>query len=205
LRHSHRPWLGLRDRQHPWHGHEAHTLVANPTQLATAIVAIGLGCHRIDSGVLHFMPWLNLMAFMCVVPLVHQAFHRPSHLCGYGLMAVVRSLRKRGLTGTDRGLGVVRHAKGRALCHGHPDARPQPQRHEAQQEAKEQSAHRQIISEALARAALGPTNPSAQRGSNPHAPEGAQPHPRGAIKRSETGPLRFGWIRRCVTTPSPTP
>lgn len=63
-----------------------------------------------------------------------------------GLVTVMRCLGliMRGQADMCRGGGMVRTA----LRHGHPDARPQPQRHQAQQEAKEKSAHGQIISQA---------------------------------------------------------
>jgi hypothetical protein len=36
-----------------------------------------------------------------------------------------------------------------ALHHGHPSAGPQPQRHQAKQEAKEKAAHSQIICQCM--------------------------------------------------------
>ena len=64
----------------------------------------------------------------------------------HGLMTVMRCLGFIMLGQADvcRGGCMVRTA----LRHRHPDARPQPQRHQAQQEAKEKSAHSQIISQA---------------------------------------------------------
>ena len=67
-------------------------------------------------------------------------------LC-HGLMAVMRSKRFGVLrqAGCRRNWQVVRTA----LRDGHPSARPKPQGHQKQQEAKERATHCQIISQAL--------------------------------------------------------
>lgn len=178
--------MGLKHRHHLRPGRQADALVADPAQLASAIVAIGLLHRRVGHGI---------VCTVCIVGLVRLVCRSNRGQC---VMAMVRSVSVGGLT--DSGFGVV-HKTG---CHGHPHARPQPQRHEAQQEAKEQSAHGQIISQDPACTALEARQTLSAAGSPRHRPMAAQNRFKTeSIKRSETDPPRVGWIRRCATAPSP--
>ena len=118
--------MGLKNRHKHRPSHRACALVAHAAQLASAILAIG------------FLHNAAQRAGCLQLGLVRRFRH--------GLMAVMRCWGFIMLSQADMRQGgcVVRTA----LRHGHPDARPQPQRHQAQQEAKEKSAHGQIISQA---------------------------------------------------------
>lgn len=124
-RRTDRQRMGLKNRHKHRPSHEACALMTHAAQLTSAILTVGFlhsGAQR--GGCLH-------------LGLVRRFRH--------GLMAVMRCLGFIMLSQTDMRQGgcMVRTA----LRHGHPDARPQPQRHQAQQEAKEKSAHGQIISQ----------------------------------------------------------
>lgn len=175
--------MGLKHRHQLRPGRQADALVADPAQLASAIVAIGLLHPRVNHGI------------VCTVGLARLVCRSSQGQC---VMAIVRSVSVGNLA--DSGFGVVR----KTGCHGHPHARPQPQRHEAQQEAKEQSAHGQIISQDPAGKALQARQTLSAAGSPRHRPMAAQNRFKTeSIKRSETDPPRVGWIRRCATAPSP--
>ncbi len=115
-----RPSLRLRHRQHQRPHRKTCTLVTNAAQQTTAIVTVGVLKSTFELGSLP-------------VGLVMHGFD-------HGLMAIVGRMGLRELHRTRR---MVRSA----LCHGHPDTCPQPQGHQAQQEAKDKSAHDQIISQ----------------------------------------------------------
>ena len=71
---------------------------------------------------------------------------RIGHPGCHGVMAVMHSFRWRVLRQAEH-----RHRRGMVRTtfrHRHPCARPQPQGHQAQQKAKEKSAHLQMISQA---------------------------------------------------------
>ncbi len=116
--------MGLQNRQHQGPCREAQALVTHTAQLAMAIVAIGL----LDCGIQRRRLYLGF----------GQGLR-------HGPMAVVCSGRFGVLRRVDRHQdgGVFRTA----VRNGHPCARPQTQGHQAQQEAKEQSTHGQIISD----------------------------------------------------------
>lgn len=111
---SERQWVGLQNRHHQGPGRQAQTLVAHAAQLAVVIVAIDLLDRRIVQRKLD-------VGFRQVIR--------------HDLMAVMRNRRFSVLSqaGSHRDSKVVRTA----FRDGHPCARPQPQGHQAQQEAKE--------------------------------------------------------------------
>lgn len=94
--------------------------MTNAAQQTTAIVTVGVLKSTFELGSLP-------------VGLVMHGFN-------HGLVAIVGRMGLRELHRTRR---MVRSA----LCHGHPDTCPQPQGHQAQQEAKDKLTHDQIISQ----------------------------------------------------------
>jgi len=111
--------VGLKNRHHQGPRRQAQALVTHAAQLAMLIVTIGC----LDR---HIVQRKLGVGF-------------PQGLC-HDRMAVMRSKR----------FGVLSRAGRRqdakvertAIRDGHPCARPKPQGHQAQQEAKEQAAHR---------------------------------------------------------------
>jgi hypothetical protein len=116
--------VGLESRHHQEPRRQAQALVTHAAQLAMVIMAIGL----LGGGIQRRR--------LCL------GFGQGQR---HGPMAVMRSRRFGVLRRADRRQdgGVVRTA----FRNGHPRARPQPQGHQAQQKAKEQSTHGQIISD----------------------------------------------------------
>jgi hypothetical protein len=109
--------MGLKNRHHQGPRRQAQALVTHAAQLAMVIVAIGC---------------LNK-------PIVQRKLGmRFRQGLDHGPMAVMRSRRFGVLSQAgSRHIGRVRTT----VRHRHPCARPQPQGHQAQQEAKEQAAH----------------------------------------------------------------
>lgn len=105
---------------------QARTLVANTTQLAFTVVAIGV-CKA-------------CICQPCRLGMGLVRGHR------HGLVAIVRRVGFGRLPCAvgRRGEGLVQNSFRR----GHPCARPEPQGHQEQQEAKKNSTHFQIISQA---------------------------------------------------------
>ena len=115
-----RPSLRLRQRQHQRPHRETRALVANTAQLTAAIVAVDI--------------LKRTLGLSCLpVGLVMRGLD-------HSLMAIVGRI---GLRELHRNRRMVRST----LCHGHPGTCPQPQGHQAQQEAEDKSAHGQIISQ----------------------------------------------------------
>ena len=123
--------MSLKNGQHQGPGRQAHALVANAAQLASAVVAIGI-----------LAPWIGLRCWLRMHRVSRMRLGRRRR---HGFMAVMPFVRLRVLRRADR-----RHHSGMVrttLHHRHPGTRPQPQGHQAQQEAKENSVHPQIISQ----------------------------------------------------------
>jgi len=114
--------MRLKNRQWQCPHRQAHTLVAHATQLASSVVAFGI-----------------FNACICQRRRLRMGLVRGLR---HGLVAIVRRARLPCAVGR-RGEDLVR----KSFYRGHPCARPQPQGHQAQQEAKKKSTHFQIISQ----------------------------------------------------------
>ncbi len=118
--------MRLKNRQWQCPHRQAHTLMAHATQLASPVVAIGI-----------------FNACICQRCRLRMGLVRRLR---HGLVAIVRRVGFARLPCAvgRRGEDLVR----KSFYRRHPCARPQPQGHQAQQEAKKKSTHFQIISQA---------------------------------------------------------